>query len=80
MEFIEEAIYFSFTCEHIVYTYSQDIIGNTIDKFDLPDYIFRVSHESDTSSLSSPDPYHLNRVKVVIDSVGIVKSLECDVP
>ena len=80
LEFIEEAIYFSFTCEHIVYTYSQDIIGNTIDKFDLPDYIFRVSHESDTSSLSSPDPYHLNRVKVVIDSVGIVKSLECDVP
>lgn len=80
VEFIEEAIYFSFTCEQIVYTYSQDIIGNTIDKFDLPDYIFRVSHESDTSSLSSPDPYHLNRVKVVIDSVGIVKSLECDVP
>ena len=80
LEFIKEVIYFSFTCEQIVYTYSQDIIGNTIDKFDLPDYIFRVSHESDTSSLSSPDPYHLNRVKVVIDSVGIVKSLECDVP
>ncbi len=80
LEFIKEVIYFSFTCEQIVYTYSQDIIGNTIDKFDHPDYIFRVIHESDTSSLSSPDPYHLDRVKVVIDDLGIVKSLECHVP
>jgi hypothetical protein len=80
VEFIKEAIFFSFKCEQIVYTYSQDIIGNNINKFNLPDYIFRVIHESDTSSMISLDPYHLDRVKVVIDDIGIVKSLGCDDP
>jgi hypothetical protein len=80
VEFIKEAIFFSFKCEQIVYKYSQDSIGNNMNKFDLPDYIFRVMHESDTSSLSALDPYHLDRVKVIIDDLGIVKTLECNEP
>lgn len=65
-------------CRKIVSLYSDDIIGKDSSKLDLFELLYRVIPEDDFRAINSSDPYSMNRVRVIIDKNGIVKSLGCD--
>jgi hypothetical protein len=65
-------------CKKIVSLYSEDIIGRDTSTLDLDELLYRVIPEDDIEAINSLDPYSMNRVRVIIDKGGMVKSLDCD--
>lgn len=78
VNYIKTANYFSFRCEQIAHLYSQEFIGKNMSNLNLPETMFWVINESDTTSIRSSDPWNLDRVKVIIDGTGTIESLDCD--
>ncbi|MGB4849613.1 MAG: hypothetical protein WBP41_16940 [Saprospiraceae bacterium] len=65
-------------CQKIVDIYSEDLIGMNSNHMDLNEMLYRVISEDDLKNINSADPYDMNRVKLIIDKNGIIKSTTCD--
>lgn len=78
LKFLKYAPYFDLNCKQIVSLYGKDLIGQSIDSFDLPGYMFRILNVHDTTTIDPREVWTLNLIEIRMDDLCIIQELRCN--